>query len=334
MFSNSENRNVLIRTSIFAGLVYVPFCLFEMKMAPTLHTTIYGYGARGTRGENLGMTALRFGLWRPSVFMTYGLQTALMMGVLSVFAFWMTRTSRAAIFSGIRNWQVAAILGLTTVFCVSSGAIILTTVAWSIVGLTLTNLRRTIIVSILVLLVSYPIYRMTNIGALEIELSQLNSEADKRKASLQTRIHSEDVLLGRWLTRPLLGSTAWYYHQVSEAVPPDSMWILMLTKFGLLGWGSWILLLTAPVACQLFDPLSGQRRDGPGFILSIAVLVYACDCQFNAMDNPIYIVMGGAISLRNQTDGSSGLLDSPSEKGIRKKPPRELWPRIELNSPS
>ncbi len=105
VFSNSENRNVLIRTSIFAGLVYVPFCLFEMKMAPTLHTTIYGYGARGTRGENLGMTALRFGLWRPSVFMTYGLQTALMMGVLSVFAFWMTRTSRAAIFSGIRNWR-------------------------------------------------------------------------------------------------------------------------------------------------------------------------------------------------------------------------------------
>jgi hypothetical protein len=334
VFSSSENRNVLIRTSILAGLVYVPFCLFEMKMAPILHTTIYGYGARGARGENLEMTALRFGLWRPSVFMTYGLQTALMMGVLSAFAFWMARTSRAAIFSGIRNWQVAGILGLTTVFCVSSGAIILTAVSWGIVGLTSIHLRRVVIASVLVVLVSYPIYRMTNIGALEIEISQLNNEADKRKASLQTRIHSEDVLLERWLTRPLLGSTAWYYHQVSESVPPDSMWILMLTKFGLLGWGSWILLLTAPVACQLLDASSGQGRDGPGFILSIAALVYACDCQFNAMDNPLYLVMAGAISLRSQTERSSGPSDSQSEKGGRKKLSRELWPRIELNASS
>src|SRR3712207_282037 len=50
------------------GLVYVPFCLFELRMSPNLHRWIYGFTPNVDFSQ-----AIRYGGYRPTVFMSHGL---------------------------------------------------------------------------------------------------------------------------------------------------------------------------------------------------------------------------------------------------------------------
>src|ERR1043165_9938399 len=66
------------------GLLYVPLCLFEMRMSPRLHQMVYGFAAREIQ--------MRFGGWRPNVFMDGGLQVGLWMTAASLIGIWLRKT--------------------------------------------------------------------------------------------------------------------------------------------------------------------------------------------------------------------------------------------------
>ena len=55
------------------GLVYVPLCLFEMRISPQLHKWAYGFRSSAFAME------LRWGGYRPQVFMQSGLAVAMWM---------------------------------------------------------------------------------------------------------------------------------------------------------------------------------------------------------------------------------------------------------------
>src|SRR6185436_11870738 len=102
-----------------SGLVYMPLCLLEIRLSPQLHTWVYGFH------QHDFSQSWRLGGWRPTVFMGHGLEVG----------FWMT----SATLSGIWLWQSGVVrriltfpawiwllaLGLTTLLCKSSGAIVL-----------------------------------------------------------------------------------------------------------------------------------------------------------------------------------------------------------------
>ena len=54
-----------------AGLIYSLFILFELRMSPNLHRWIYGFGQHGFSQH------IRWGGYRPMVFMAAGLAVAL-----------------------------------------------------------------------------------------------------------------------------------------------------------------------------------------------------------------------------------------------------------------
>jgi hypothetical protein len=58
-----------------SGLVYVPFCLFEVRMSPQLEAIVYGGRMR---------SGIRLGGWRPAVFMQSGLELVMWMSVCSL----------------------------------------------------------------------------------------------------------------------------------------------------------------------------------------------------------------------------------------------------------
>ena len=70
---------------VIGGLIYVPFCLFEIRFSPQLHKLLYGYHpfAFGT--------TRRLGGFRPMVFTQNGLALGLWMAAASACAIWLVR---------------------------------------------------------------------------------------------------------------------------------------------------------------------------------------------------------------------------------------------------
>jgi len=76
---------------VIGGLVYVPFCIFEMLTRPDLHALLYGSYQAPLRA------AARYGGWRPMVFLRHGLMVA----------FWMA----AALLAGALSASIGALEG-------------------------------------------------------------------------------------------------------------------------------------------------------------------------------------------------------------------------------
>ena len=103
-----------------AALVYVPLCLWEIRMSPQLHRQLYGFHTF----ENFGF-AVRWGGYRPTVFMQFGLMVGTFMGTGALVAYWLWRTRSGRKLLGLSMGQVAVVLAVTTVLVKSTGSIIL-----------------------------------------------------------------------------------------------------------------------------------------------------------------------------------------------------------------
>jgi hypothetical protein len=85
-FCDVEGLRELAIGIFIGGLIYVPLCLFEMRMSPQLHVWLYGFHQHNWR------QAYRFEGWRPTVFMQHGLAVALWMVIAAMVGYWLWRT--------------------------------------------------------------------------------------------------------------------------------------------------------------------------------------------------------------------------------------------------
>ncbi len=71
---------------VWGGLIYVPLCLIEIRLSPQLHQWLYGFSPQSFE------QAMRYGGYRPIVFMQHGLMVGIwmMMATFVAFALWRT----------------------------------------------------------------------------------------------------------------------------------------------------------------------------------------------------------------------------------------------------
>ena len=331
VFCTPERAAVLLRVLLAGGLLYVGFCLFEMKMSPRLHKIVYGLEPR--EGQNYFTQAVRYGLWRPTVFMEHGLALAFLMSGISILAWWASLTGTVEKILGVSARTVAWVLSITTLLCVSSGAVIIMAVGYFSVRMFRFRMGRYVLLAATMIPVVYPVSRMLGsstfvnavISMAEAASSQLGSE---RSGSFQFRVDNEDDMLQSWKNNPLFGAARKFRHLGERArAVTDSYWIIMLGRFGLLGWMSWTAMMCLPAFLLVLRRnvwLSGGAMVGQCFAL-LAVL-FAIDGQLNAMPNPIFVVMAGAaLGLSGQSVAES-VRPAQRESAAPKKPVRRLWP--------
>ena len=82
-FSDAAGLRELAVGIFIGGLVYIPFCLYEIRLSPQLHRIVYGYHA-----HSFAQT-YRFGGWRPTVFMDHGLMVGLWMAMSCLAGIWL-----------------------------------------------------------------------------------------------------------------------------------------------------------------------------------------------------------------------------------------------------
>ena len=332
-FNDAQSLKELAVGIFIGGLVYVPLCLYEVRMSPQLHIMLYGYH------QHSWIQTLRFGGYRPTVFMEHGLMVGSWMAAASLVGIWMWHTGALKQFKSVPIVALLAPLVVTTVLCKSIGALVL--MFAGLAALQLSRAMRTGIWIALLLAVP-PVYiaaRTTGIwdGTDAVSMAGRMFGEDRAK-SLRARLDNESLVIQRALRQPVFGWGAWGRSDVRDfrgrgTVVYDGLWMIVLGKYGLLGVISlFTTLLISPARLLLKWGRQRWKQTSlaPASALIVVVILFAIDCLLNAMIIPVFILCCGALAqlphasrVRQVVSAGEEAEERPTA-GISQ---RRLWPQ-------
>jgi hypothetical protein len=282
---------------VAAALVYVPLCLWEIRMSPQLHRVVYGYRAAGSFVQ-----AVRYGGYRPSVFMAHGLAVGTFMATGTLIAYWLWRSRAAVRVAWLPLGWSTVLLAATTVLVKSTAAIALLAVGIAVLeGMRLVG-RRLPILLLTLLPAAYCAARISGWTASELVEATRRFDRD-RAQSVQYRIVNEGILLEKAEQRPWLGwgrfgRSRVYDEDMRDVSVTDGLWIIALGvsgRLGLISVGS-MLLLPVLLLLRRFPARHWDRSAlGPIAALAVATVLWVLDCLLNAMNGPLFPAMAGSM---------------------------------------
>ncbi len=301
-FTKPQHVRELAIGLFIGGLVYVPLCLWEVRMSPQLHKVFYGYY------QHVFVQTLRGGGYRPMVFMNHGLMVGMFMATSTLIAAWLWISKTLRQFWVLPMWLVVLVMAGTTVLCKSTGATAL--MMFGIMMLfACRTLRNAWLIYAMILVIPLYLGARTIVqwdGGQLVGLAQAAFGED-RASSLKYRLDAEVLISGRTLQRPLFGWGGWNRSRVflsedsiedrNTRVTTDSLWIIAFGQNGFLGLASLTAMLLLPtfLVFRHFPPARfASPMGGPLIALAMVCLLYMLDCLVNAMVNPIFLLALGA----------------------------------------
>lgn len=298
-FNDLRGMRELAIGVFIGGLVYVPLCWIELRFSPQLHRMVYGYHQHGF------VQTLRYGGYRPMVFLQHGLMVGMWMTTASLagIALWMTGSVRS-----IRGVPVGVFVGavvLTAVLCKSTAAIVLLFMGLSVMVATRYMRSALPLIALSLVYVLYVALRVSGAwNGLELVTFTTNVFGADRGASIEVRVTNENALVGRASQRALFGWGGWGRSRITDAMGrdisvTDSQWVIRYGVNGLLG-------LAAAAATVIVPIVLLPRRIPPRFWLHPAVVavptlalvlaLWMIDNTVNNMFNPIYLLVAGGLA--------------------------------------
>lgn len=284
-------RDLLIAVAV-AGLIYSLPALFEVRMSPQLQRWVYGHGPQAF------IQQIRFGGFRPVVFLGHGLAVALFvaMAFLAAIALW-----RGSARSVRARWMLAAgWLGMTLVLCKTASAWAYATILGPLL-LAGRRLQRLALLLIGAAVLLYPILR----GADLVPTRQLEAAAalvsEERAGSLRYRFDNEDILLARANEQPLFGWGGWGRNRVFDPVTgrdvsvTDGWWIIVIGQYGWVGYLAEFGLLTLPLLLLARRRIGGQAPFA-AIALGIVLAANLIDLLPNSGITPLTWMLAGALA--------------------------------------
>ncbi len=220
---------------------------------------------------------------------------------------WLWASGALSRLRGISTGWLAGLLTVTAILCHQTGAIVLLAIGLAILGSTRLGPRWPAAL-VLLLLAIPPLYMTTRAtglwsgrGLVEITRSFINEE---RSESLRFRLVNEDAFAAHVLNiRPLLGWCGHgrnmpYVEELAQTAVPDGFWVIALGINGLIGLTAITLVYLLPglrlwqrlpVATWVTPPLAGAGA------FAILLALSMVDNLFNAMFNPIYVLVAGSL---------------------------------------
>lgn len=343
-FSDPRGLRILAIAVFLAGLIYVPLCLWEVRMSPQIHRTVYGFH------QHTFLQTYRFGGWRPMVFLQHGLAVGMLLTCAAIQGMWLWSCRR------LDRWQTEGgvalvVLVLTAIFCKSLGAVMLLAAGTGALLAARHLGTRALLVALTVIPPAYITVRMSGSWAAEglVDIIATNISAD-RAASVQYRLHNETLIVDKGWEQPLLGWGGWGRGKVEDesrgkTVVADGMWVIAFNRAGLAGLSALNLMFLLPVWCVL-------ARAGPPRLwtadaqiavgLAAMLALYAIDNLMNAMFSPWNpLAMGGLTgwlawrrtlrarpTLRSQAVARWGPLEVKRREGIALSATLALEPEL------
>lgn len=294
VYRSGDDLYPLVVSIVGCSLLYVPLCLWEVRMSPQLHAIFYGFH------QHSFAQTMRAGGWRPTVFMEHGLQVALWMGFCLLLAYVTWRMTPPS----VRPKSLGLILlslGVTFLLLKSLGALVLVAIAIALFELVRFTGLRWLYLILPIFVIGYLLVRGLGLASPDSLISFVhNNISAERAGSLQFRIDNEDLLAERARQQIWLGWGGWGRNRVfdengKDLTVPDGLWIIIFGTQGLVG-------LSAFYAMQLIAPtwqlVSGRFcNNTPTIGLALGCLISTVDTLPNAMTLPIFQVVLGALVL-------------------------------------
>jgi hypothetical protein len=296
--SNLRSISILAFGVFLGGLLYIPFCLFEVRMSPQLHTWLYGFH------QHSFSQAYRFGGWRPVVFMHHGIMVGLWMAMASLSGLWLWMSGALrSLFRIPLPWFLGPLL-LTTVLCKALGGLVLLLVGLGVLQAMRWGAPRAAILALALFAPLYCAIRIPRVwsGSELTDVSALVST--ERASSLKFRLMNEDMLLERASVRPAFGWARWGRARVRDDMGrdisiTDGLWIIAFGNQGLVGLAAMLGVFLIPVAgfWRAIRPSAWKHRlVAPAAVMCVMGLLFFVDNIFNDMNNPVYMVAIGGLS--------------------------------------
>lgn len=299
-FSDREGLDELTRGIVLGGLVYVPFCLYEIRMSPQFHRMVYGY-----HQHSFGQS-IRFGGFRPTVFMSHGLEVGMWMSIAALLACWLGAAGTLERVGGVPLGLVGLpLLLITALLCKSSGALVLLATGLAVLGICQRTGGRLLAILLLLAPPLYMASRSSGVWSGRNLVELVASAFDEDRAqSLEFRFENEDMLVTKALQRPLFGWGGWGRARVYDAdgrdvSVTDGLWIIAIGNHGIVGLASLSAVFLLPCARFLRNYPPRVWRDpgvAPAAALSMLLCLSMIDHLANAMRNPVYLLAAGGLS--------------------------------------
>ena len=297
----SQHLRTMFRFIGAAGVIYAFPALLEIRVSPQLHRWIYGYAQHADF-----MQTMRFGGYRPMVFMPHGLAVALFFVVTALAAFGLGRT-RTSIW-GISPGYVGVFLTMILVLCKSTGAIVYGLVACPVVALRMTGLKRKIAVVVGVFVLLYPLLRESNVFPVKSVLSVASIFGPERSESLSFRFENEDKLLFKASERPWFGwgqsGRNLVYDEVGNvASVTDGAWIIVLGTQGVLGFVCVFGMIVIPIFLAVRRSRRIMDKQDRSLVTTLALMVAitAFDLIPNGLFSNYPFFLSGALLTLSET---------------------------------
>ncbi|MCF8484202.1 MAG: hypothetical protein K9G71_03250 [Rhodobacteraceae bacterium] len=230
---------------VTAGVIYSLPMAWEARMSPQINLMIYGFF------QHDFSQAVRFGGYRPFVFMPHALWVAFFALMCLLASITLFRIGPAA----VRHKQFLVMLYLIFVvlICRSAGVWVYALLIGPLILIAPRRLQLTIAAVMAAVVITYPLLRGLHLVPVDDILAFATKMNEERGLSLAFRITNEDLLLAHAAERPWFGwggyGRSLLHDPISGqiSVIADGGWVITLGVYGWLGYIAEFGLLALPV---------------------------------------------------------------------------------------
>ena len=294
--TRAEDQRDLMYAFMIGGLVYSFPMLVEIRLSPQLNLWIYGYY------QHDFVQTIRFGGFRPMVFLYHGITAAffMLLSILAAYALWKTEKIQS-------KWMLfgaAVYLTGVLVLAKSLGAWLFAAVLIPSIVVLGTRWQLRLAVCIAAFAITYPALKGVGLVPEAAILEAAASIDPDRAASLEFRFMNENRLLDRAQEKPLFG---WGNYDRNQIMNPangvietitDGRWIIVIGQLGWLGFLAEFGVLVLPVFL-LWREVRHRAADDYSLLiapLSLMLAVNVFELLPNATLTPLTWLMAGALT--------------------------------------
>lgn len=289
MLRSRQDLVMFSRALVNAGLIYSVLALIEIRLSPQLHKWLYGYYQM-----DFSMT-LRFGGYRPMIFMATGIAVGMfMMGASSI------AISESRL--GTRKTLTTFYMMIVTVFVKSTGAILYGFMLWPVMFLVKKH-RIWLPAFFAGTALFYPALRTFDVFPHEDLVEMAGSINEERALSLWFRFDQEGQLLERARERIYFGWGGYDRNRIfaedtgEDLSVTDGDWAIQVGTRGIVGFGAFYGMLALPVLFlvrrikRVKSKVDKARLGALAMFTSLLVL----DLLPNGLFNSLPLFMSGAL---------------------------------------
>ncbi len=316
-----EDLYAAARLIVTAAAAYALLAIWEWRMSPQLHATLYGSFPHSW-GQHV-----RWGFYRPILFFPHALALGVFFAWTALLGVYLWRAGQLRGPWGLPAWTLAAlpVIGLLTslsfgpwcVFLAGAGLLLL----WQ-------RMRREWVLALpMVFAVGWMGMRYAALDDGRWLTSLVTPLSEERAASLQYRIDAETLLVAHAKARSLFGWGTWGRNRAFNAdgieVATDGLWVIILGTSGLVGLASFYLWLSGPILMRP-GTTGWMRADWVVGVLHVSIGLMAANLIFNAFLSPVLTMMCGCLVRAAQESPRTRSVASPTRLAAagRRMPPR------------